>query len=166
MTSRLLARVQAKTQNRKQFGANVIATMVLPGVLALLSGCVGATVANPTSGGGGGGGQTQTYAISGTLSPTAAASGTTIILGGASSATTTPNGSGAYSFAGLVNGSYTVTPTNGSYTFSPASLNVAVSGANAASENFTGTAKTTPTFAISGTVSPTAAASGTTVTLG
>ena len=50
-----------------------------------------------------------TYSISGTISPNG--SGTTVTLSGAASATTTADASGNYSFTGLANGSYTVTPS-------------------------------------------------------
>jgi hypothetical protein len=157
-------RVQAISLKRKRFGGNLIVSILLPAMLTVMWGCVGATgnttstTPPPTN--------PSTYAISGTISPTAAATGSTITLGGASSATTTPNGSGAFSFAGLVDGAYTVTPSNSSYTFAPTSLNVTLNGANMTSENFTGSSKTTPTYAISGTISPTAAATGSTITLG
>src|SRR6202035_5211939 len=50
----------------------------------------------------------QTYTISGSVGT--AGSGATIALTGASTATTTANASGAYTFTGLANGSYTTTP--------------------------------------------------------
>ena len=64
-----------------------------------------------------------------------------VTLGGAASATTTANSSGAYSFSGLSNGSYTVTPSNTGYTFTPANQSVMVSGANVSGINFTATAQ-------------------------
>lgn len=106
-----------------------------------------------------------TYTISGTISPAAGGNGTTVTLSGAASATTTANSSGAYTFSGLANGTYTITPSRAGYTFSPTSATVAVNGANVTSgTNFTATAQTT-TYSISGTISPAAGGSGTTVTL-
>ncbi len=109
--------------------------------------------------------QTQTFSISGTISPTAGGSGATVTLSGAASNTTTANGSGAYTFTGLTNGTYTLTPSHTGYTFSPASQNATVNGANVTGINFTATAQTAPTFSISGTISPTAGGSGATVVL-
>jgi Carboxypeptidase regulatory-like domain len=106
----------------------------------------------------------NTYSISGTISPSAGGSGATIALSGTSSATATANNSGAYSFTGLANGTYTVTPSHSGYTFSPASQSVTVSSANVTGINFTDTAQNN-TYSISGTISPTAGGSGATLTL-
>src|SRR5580704_16837183 len=70
--------------------------------------------------------QTQTYSISGTISPVAGGSGATVTLSGAASATAIANSSGSYTFTGLANGAYTVTPSHAGYTFSPASQNATV----------------------------------------
>jgi len=64
-------------------------------------------------------------------------SGVTVTLSGAGSGTTTSDGSGNYSFANLVDGSYTVTPTKAGYTFTPTSQNPTVSGGNVTGVNFT-----------------------------
>ncbi len=79
----------------------------------------------------------QTWTISGAISPAASGSGATVTLTGAASASTTANSSGAYSFTGLANGSYTVTPSKSGYTFAPASSAVTVNGASQTSVNFT-----------------------------
>jgi hypothetical protein len=68
-----------------------------------------------------------------------------------------------YTFTGLANGTYTVTPTNPGYTFTPANQNVTVTVANVTGVNFA--AVSAQTFSISGTISPTAGGSGATVTL-
>ncbi|HPR63624.1 MAG TPA: pre-peptidase C-terminal domain-containing protein [Thermoanaerobaculia bacterium] len=98
-----------------------------------------------------------TYSISGTVSG-AVASGVTITLSGAASNTTTTDTSGNYSFSGLSNGSYTVTPSRSGYTFSPTSRSVTISGANQTGQNFTssvvsGDTQLTSGVAVGGSVS-------------
>ncbi|MDO8445551.1 MAG: carboxypeptidase-like regulatory domain-containing protein [Deltaproteobacteria bacterium] len=123
--------------------------LLLGGVLsaALLAGC---------GGGGGGGGSTSddnntggsTYSISGNVadSSNAAISGVTVALTGTSSGSTTTDSSGNYTFSGLADGSYTVTPSMTDYTFDPSSTAVTVSGANVTGQNFVGstTSDSTP----------------------
>ena len=101
----------------------------------------------------------RTYTISGTISGPGGA-GATVNLTGASTATTTADGSGNYSFMGLLNGSYTVTPSNTGYVFTPASQPVTISGASATA-SFSSTLQT---FSISGTISG-AGGAGATVSL-
>jgi len=105
----------------------------------------------------------QTFSISGTISPAAGGSGATVTLSGAVSASTTANSSGNYTFSGLANGGYTVTPSLTGYTFSPTTQAATVNGANVTGMNFTATA--VQTFSISGTISPAAGGGGATVTL-
>ena len=69
------------------------------------------------------------YSVSGTITG-AGGSGATVTLSGTASATTTADPSGNYSFSGLDNGSYTVTPRKTGYTFTPTSRTVTVNGAN------------------------------------
>lgn len=76
-----------------------------------------------------------TYSISGTVSG-AIAAGATVTLSGASSATTVSSATGAYTFSGLQNGAYTVTPSLSGYTFTPASTPVTISGRDIAAINF------------------------------
>jgi hypothetical protein len=104
-----------------------------------------------------------TYSISGTISPTAGGSGAKLTLSGASTTTTIADGAGNYTFSGLANGTYAVTPSHAGYTFSPTSQSAPVNGANVTGINFN--AQVAPTFNISGTISPTAGGSGATVTL-
>ena len=111
----------------------------------------------PASGGGG-----STFGISGTISPQSSGSGALVTLSGAANATVNADASGNYSFSGLANGSYTVTPGKAGFTFSPPSQAADVSGANVSGINFTGTAQT---WSISGTISPSASGNGATVTL-
>lgn len=90
-----------------------------------------------------------THAISGTVSG-ATAQGVTVTLSGTASGGTTTAAGGTYSFTGLVNGAYTVTPTKAGYTFNPTSQPVTVNGANVPGQDFVATALT---YAISGHVS-------------
>ncbi|MFI5109096.1 MAG: discoidin domain-containing protein, partial [Terriglobales bacterium] len=76
------------------------------------------------------------YSIAGTIGG-AGGSGATVALSGTASASTTADASGNYSFSGLANGSYTVTPSLAGDIFSPASQPVTVSGANVPGVNFT-----------------------------
>jgi hypothetical protein len=78
--------------------------------------------------------------ISGTIST---AIGTTVTLSGAASAVVTSDSSGGYSFSGLKNGSYTVTPSRAGYSFSPASIAVTLNGTDATSKNFAGSSNGT-----------------------
>jgi len=103
------------------------------------------------------------WAITGTINDSAGAglSGVTVTLSGDASATDTTDGSGAYSFGNLANGSYTVTPTKAGSTFSPASDNVTVNGADKVATTMA------QVWEITGTINDSAGAglSGVTVTL-
>jgi hypothetical protein len=101
-----------------------------------------------------------TWSISGAVSPASLGANVTVSLSGTSSASTTTDASGNFTFANLVNGSYTVTPSKTGLTFSPSSQNITVSGANVTGVNFT-----IPTWTISGTLSPASNSSGATVAL-
>jgi hypothetical protein len=90
---------------------------------------------------------TDNWVISGTVTGDVQV-GVTITLSGNASETTTTDDPGNYSFTGLSNGTYTVTPSLSGYTFSPSSKSVTISGANQTA-NFTATAVT---YSISGTV--------------
>ena len=78
-----------------------------------------------------------TYTISGTIGPPASGAGASVQLGGTGSATVAADSSGNYVFAGLPNGTYTVTPGKSGYAFTPASRSVSVSGADATGISFT-----------------------------
>jgi hypothetical protein len=94
-----------------------------------------------------------TYSISGTV--TAAGAGlaeVTIVIWSANDIYNIITGStGSYSFSGLANGDYTITPTKDGYTFTPESLTVTVSNGNVPGQNFTATPSTLG-HAIAGTV--------------
>src|SRR5258708_18882048 len=83
--------------------------------------------------------QPQTFSLSGTITPTAGGGGATVTLSGAANAVTTANSSGAYTFPGLGNGTYTVATSQIGYSFSPATQNATVSGTNVIALNFTAT---------------------------
>jgi hypothetical protein len=74
--------------------------------------------------------------ISGSVTPASLAGGTTLTLSGGQSATTTTDSGGNYSFTGLANGTYTVTPSKDGYTFNPASQTVTMSGTNVSGISF------------------------------
>src|SRR3954468_24791968 len=78
----------------------------------------------------------QTWSISGTLSPATSGTGATVSVTGASATTVTADANGNYSFSGLANGSYTVTPSKTGVNFSPTSQNVSVNGASHTGVNF------------------------------
>src|SRR5207302_884342 len=86
-----------------------------------------------------------------------------VTLSGTSTGTYTTDTSGNYSFTGLANGSYTVTPSKTGFTFTPANQPLTISGASAPNTNFTATA--IPTWSISGVIGPLPAGSGVLVTL-
>jgi hypothetical protein len=100
---------------------------------------------------------TSTWTISGTITGTTAV---TVALSGTATATTTTDASGAYSFAGLANGTYVVTPSKTGFNFTPASQNVAVNGANVTGVTFAGK----PAIAIDATVFADRGTASTTVT--
>jgi hypothetical protein len=101
-------------------------------------------------------GSQTTYSISGTIT---GGSGATVTLSGAASATATADSSGNFSFNGVANGNYTITPSEAGYTFTPANKAVTVNNASVTGVSFTATAQT---YSISGTIT---GGSGATVTL-
>ena len=80
-----------------------------------------------------------------TLIATHQISGTTTVAGslvsysGTSSGSVVADGSGNYAITGLIDGTYTITPSLSPWTFSPTSRNVTVSGADVPNVNFTAT---------------------------
>jgi fibronectin type 3 domain-containing protein len=71
------------------------------------------------------------------------------MLSGAAGATTVTNTLGNYTFTGLANGTYTVTPTDTGYTFSPVNQRVTIIGTNLANVNFTAMAQRAHSVALS-----------------
>jgi len=123
---------------RKSIMWVLVCMMIAVGLVACGSG--GSTPA-PSS--------TSTYSISGSV----ISSGTglpdvTVTLD--SSATATTDASGNYSFTGLANGSYTLTPSKSGYTFTPTSSDQTVSGVNITGVNFAAT-HVVSTASLSGT---------------
>ena len=158
-----LAEAGTRTQIREVgFGwTRVLLSTTLLASVTLLWGCAGVvsgTNSNTPP-------PSQTFSISGTISPSAGGGGAAVTLSGAASGTATANSSGAYTFTGLSNGTYAVTPSRTGYTFSPTSQNATVNGANVSGVNFTATAQQGQSFSISGAITPTAGGSGATVTL-
>lgn len=96
----------------------------------VLCGCAGVVSSKTTT-------SATAYTISGNVSPSADGAGATITLSGASAASTTANSSGSYSFTGLVNGNYALTPARSGFSFTPASQSVTVNGASQTGINFT-----------------------------
>ena len=80
------------------------------------------------------------FSLSGTINPTVAGNGATVVLSGGASASATADNAGNYTFAGLPNGSYMVTPKHTGYAFTPGSQSATVNGANITGVNFTANA--------------------------
>jgi Domain of unknown function (DUF4082)/Bacterial Ig domain/Abnormal spindle-like microcephaly-assoc'd, ASPM-SPD-2-Hydin len=72
--------------------------------------------------------------ISGTIS---GGTGATVTLAGPADLTTTTDSSGNYSFNGLLNGSYSVTPSAPTYIFNPSTQAVTLAGSSVTNVNFT-----------------------------
>jgi hypothetical protein len=159
------SRTKSGQASRNQLVTGLFLLTVLAIAAVFATGCAGTAAQHvtppqsqpPTTPG-------QSFAISGTIGATAG-SGTTVALSGTAAMSTMANASGAFSFTGLANGSYTVTPSRQGYTFSPTTQLATVNGSDVSGINFTATAQTTPTYTISGTITPVSAGSGATVIL-
>ncbi|MCL5277586.1 MAG: fibronectin type III domain-containing protein [Deltaproteobacteria bacterium] len=83
-----------------------------------------------------------TYSISGTVSG-AISQGVTMTLNGGGSGTGSrtvmTNENGNYSFSGIANGTYTITPSLSGYTFTPSNSQQSINGASISNVNFTAT---------------------------
>ena len=83
------------------------------------------------------------WSMSGAISPGAAGSYALVtVAGGGPPVLRSADASGNFTFSGLSNGTYTVTPSKPGYVFSPASRSVTISGADVIGVNFT--AQTSP----------------------
>ena len=85
----------------------------------------------------------QTHSISGrvTLNGSGLA-GVAVSLQGTSSNSATTNSDGTYTFTGIQNGLYTVTPALAGYTFTPANRSVTINNGDMTGEDFTSAAQT------------------------
>ncbi len=104
------------------------------------------------------------YTISGTVKDgnRSPLKGATMALAGTSSATTKTASDGTYSFSGLSNGKYSVTPSMAGYTFNPQKAPVTIKNKNVTGVNFSASAL----YSISGKVTAgNKSLSGVTVTL-
>ena len=82
----------------------------------------------------------RTYTISGTVTLNGtgtAVAGVTIKLTGASTASATTGSDGKFSFTGMANGTYYVTPSLTEYSFDPISKEVVISDADVGGQDFT-----------------------------
>jgi hypothetical protein len=100
-------------------------------IIALLTGCSGRSGSGKVSSE-----SAPTFKISGTVSGYAQAN-FPITLSGTNSGTTRTDASGNYSFTGLTDGSYTVTPILFWYTFTPCSKAVTINGSDVSPIDFT-----------------------------
>jgi hypothetical protein len=98
-------------------------------------------------------GTAQTFSISGTISPATSGNGAKLSLSGVASATTTASSSGAYTFTGLANGTYAVTPSKTGFTFNPTAKNATVNGANLSGVDFSATVQAQHSVSLSWTAS-------------
>ena len=105
------------------------------------------------------------FAIAGSIAPAGAGSGATLTLSGTATQIITADAYGDYLFAGLTDGTYTITPGGGGYSFGPSSQIVTLHGSSAGGVNFTASQSTTTSFSISGSVTPAALGAGVTLTL-
>ena len=105
----------------------------------------------------------QTWSLSGTALPVFEANGTVMFIPGALISTTVDS-SGHFTFTGIPNGTYTVTPSKPGYIFSPTEQTVTINGANVTGINFTVLPVPT-TWSISGTISPPSSGSGTVLSI-
>ena len=90
-----------------------------------------------------------TFTISGTIKN---GGGAKVTLTGPSSGTTNADASGSFSFSGLSNGTYTITPAKSQYTFSPTSRSATVNMGDVAGVNFSASGNQPTTYSISGTI--------------
>jgi hypothetical protein len=127
------------------FSNSKTASVAALALLAAAAACSGTSTSN-------------TYGISGNV---AGASEVTVTLSGAASQYTITDPAGSYSFSGLENGDYTITPSKEGFTFSPPNAAVTIDGADITGTTFEASPVLNPTYTISGS----AGVSGVTLTL-
>jgi plastocyanin len=124
----------------KMISRNITAKKSLVFVLAMTA-IVSLLLASCGDRGGGGGSAIVTYSISGQVTSGGTGLAGVTITPSAGAAVTT-DASGNYAVIGLVNGSYTITPSKSDYTFTPASSTRTVANVNITGVDFTATAST------------------------
>ncbi len=93
-----------------------------------------------------------TYSVSGIVTESGVPlPGVAILLTGTLEKIAVTDNTGKYTLTGVINGSYTITPSLNGYSFIPLTRNIIVNGADVDLQNFAGT-KTVTGFSISGTV--------------
>jgi len=75
--------------------------------------------------------------VSGMVSPALTASGATLSMTGGTTSSATADASGNFTFKGLLNGTYLLTPSKAGLTFSPQSKSITVNGADVTGITFT-----------------------------
>lgn len=142
---------------RQAYDGLAVCLLLLFVTPVLLSGCGGGSSSGSSN-------PPHLSTISGVISPASYGAGSTVTLTGAASATTTADVAGHYSFSGLTNGTYTVTPISSTATFTPANRQVTVNNGDVSAIDFTA-ASATNTATISGAISPASYGASSTVTL-
>lgn len=79
------------------------------------------------------------FSTTASISGNAGTPGATVTWSGTSSGSTVADGAGNYLISGLINGSYTITPSLVNFTFSPVNANETISGASISGVNFIAT---------------------------
>ena len=105
-----------------------------------------------------------TYSLSGTITPVAAGGAASVSVTGAATATVIADTSGNFTFTGLPNGSYTVTPSKSGFAFTPASQGATINNANLTGITFTGQTVAVTNVTIDANVSKDSTTSGTSTT--
>jgi hypothetical protein len=129
-------RLQALPKSNCPKRCRAFSLAVLP-LLVFLSGCAGAVTPSSAPSG--------NFGVSGSISPSSNGSGATVALSGPASTSTTASSSGNYSFSGLVNGTYAVTPSRTGYVFTPNVQSFTIDGSDVSGIDFTASPLSTHT---------------------
>ena len=137
-------------------------TIQIIAIILLLSCCLATLGCNGLSSGGTGNqAKGSSYSVSGTIT---GVGGATLTLSGTATGTATADASGNYTFSGLANGSYTITPAKTGFVFSPSKETATVNGADMTGMDFG--AAPSQLWNIQGTITPAGSGKNATVTLG
>ena len=90
-----------------------------------------------------------TWSISGSLNPGSSGAGAAVTLGGAGNSSVFADNSGNYTFTGLTNGTYTVTPAKTGYSFTPTVQSETINNASITNASFTVSSTTSSSVSIS-----------------